>query len=153
MFSKKIILTSIGNGEIQNLEKCIDPVFSEKMVGDGYLFIPSDENIYSPIDGEIIMVADTKHAIGITSKKSEFLIHIGLESVALDQSLNLIQPKISVGQKVKRGDLIAVVNLVELQKVLPSTATPVLLTNVDGKTLKLLKTGNVTTSDEILQIS
>ncbi len=150
MFSKKTILHSIGNGTISPIDTCIDPVFSEKIVGDGYLFTPRDNNIYSPISGNITMVADTNHALGVTSKKYELLIHIGIESVKLKEQL--ITPVVKEGDTVNQGDLIATVDLSKLKSVLPSTQTPVLITNLDGKQIKLLKTGLVSINDKILEI-
>lgn len=71
-------------GESMKLENVSDPVFAEKMLGDGLAFTFEGDTIYSPCSGEIIMIATTKHAIGIASKDTEVLIHVGLETVELN---------------------------------------------------------------------
>ena len=71
-------------GEIIPLDEIPDPVFSQKMMGDGFGIIPSKGLVVSPVDGEIINVFPTKHAVGIMSKQGyEILIHVGLETVNL----------------------------------------------------------------------
>ena len=54
-------------------------------MGDGYALRPNGTSIYSPVDGEVVMVADTKHAVGIKTKEGlEILVHMGIDTVALD---------------------------------------------------------------------
>ena len=72
------------NGKVIPLEQVPDPVFAEKIIGDGVAIQPSDGKIYSPVDGEITTVADTLHAYGFRTEDGiELLIHFGLETVAL----------------------------------------------------------------------
>ncbi|MCJ7840156.1 PTS glucose transporter subunit IIA [Lederbergia sp. NSJ-179] len=72
-------------GEVVPLAQVPDPVFSEKMMGDGIAIQPSDGKIVSPVDGKIILIAKTKHAIGVKAKDgAEILIHVGLETVSLE---------------------------------------------------------------------
>ena len=62
-------------GEAVGLGEVPDPVFSQKIVGDGVAVIPSEGKLLSPVDGEIISVADTKHAYGLrTAEGLELLI-------------------------------------------------------------------------------
>lgn len=65
------------------IEKVSDKVFSSKMMGDGFAVIPSGDTVVSPITGEIKMVAETLHAVGLQSKREEILVHIGIDTVAL----------------------------------------------------------------------
>lgn len=95
-------------GESIKLENVPDPVFAEKMLGDGLAFIFEGDTIYSPCNGEIIMIASTKHAIGIASKETEILIHVGLETVELNG--NGFELLISNHSKVKRGQPILKIN-------------------------------------------
>ncbi len=79
-----ISLYGFVNGEVVQIENVPDPVFSQKMMGDGIAIQPSEGMIYAPCSGEVIMVADTKHAIGIKTQDGvEILLHIGLDTVAL----------------------------------------------------------------------
>ena len=55
------------DGETVALEKVPDPVFSEKMMGDGIAFTFEGDTVCAPCDGTISLIADTKHAFGITS--------------------------------------------------------------------------------------
>ena len=94
----------MGLGEVP------DPVFSQKIVGDGMAVIPSEGKLLSPVDGEIISVADTKHAYGLrTAEGLELLIHVGLETVHLNGEC--FQVFVKPGDKVKAGDLLAEVDL------------------------------------------
>ena len=81
---KTVQLLAPITGTALSLDNVPDPVFSEKMMGDGIAIEPSEGIVVSPVDGEIIQVFPTKHAIGIRAKNgTEILIHIGLETVSL----------------------------------------------------------------------
>lgn len=72
-------------GKSISLDEVPDKVFAQKMVGEGVGLVFDNDTIYSPCDGKVIMVASTKHAIGIKSPKgNEILVHIGLETVAFE---------------------------------------------------------------------
>lgn len=75
-------------GEFLNLEEVSDPVFSEKTMGDGFAIQPDgDELLVSPVAGEVMMVAATKHAIGIHMANGlDVLLHLGLDTVNMDGS-------------------------------------------------------------------
>lgn len=73
-----------AEGELIALEEVSDPVFSKKMMGDGFAVVPDSGKILSPIDGEVGFVADTLHGLGLKGDKDfEVLIHIGLDTVEL----------------------------------------------------------------------
>lgn len=72
------------DGNFVLLNEVSDPVFSQKMMGEGFGIRPTSAEIYSPIKGTITTIFQTKHAIGLTGKSgSEVLIHIGLDTVEL----------------------------------------------------------------------
>ena len=111
---------AVGFGEVP------DPVFSQKIVGDGMAVIPSEGKLLSPVDGEIISVADTKHAYGLrTAEGLELLIHVGLETVHLNGEC--FQVFVKPGDKVKAGDLLAEVDLAYLKERGINPITPVLV--------------------------
>ena len=94
-------------GEYIELEKIPDKVFASGMIGTGCGIVPKGEKVTAPVNGEIIMVADTKHAIGIKSEMgAEILLHIGLETVAMNgegfEVLVKVGDKIKVGQDLLR---------------------------------------------------
>ena len=81
-----------------------DPVFADKVLGDGFAVIPADGRIYAPADGEVAMVFDTLHAVTLTSTQgAEILIHIGLDTVTLKGEP--FKAHVAAGDKVKKGDL------------------------------------------------
>ncbi|MFP3490142.1 PTS glucose transporter subunit IIA, partial [Staphylococcus sp. SIMBA_130] len=80
-----------------------DPVFSEKMMGDGVAIKPTNGEVVSPVIGEIIQVFPTKHAVGIRAENgAEIFIHIGLETVSLDGEG--FTSYVGEGDQVKQGD-------------------------------------------------
>ncbi|SFG73624.1 PTS sugar transporter subunit IIA [Sporolactobacillus nakayamae] len=71
-------------GNLIELAQVNDPVFSGKMMGDGFAIIPADSALYSPVHGIVSMIAVTKHAIGIqTDRGLDLLIHMGIDTVEL----------------------------------------------------------------------
>lgn len=115
-------------GEIIPITEVPDPVFGEKMMGEGIAFIPTDGKFYSPVQGEIVQVAPTKHAVGIvTDDGTEILIHIGLETVALKGKG--FSMKVALGDKVTVGQLLVEVDLGYIGKHASSIVTPMVITN------------------------
>jgi glucose-specific phosphotransferase system IIA component len=94
-----------ANGEVVELKKVNDPVFSEKMMGEGFAVKPIDGKIHSPIKGTIKSVFPSLHALTIEAEDGlDLLIHIGLDTVELNG--NGFSSIIQEGQKVKAGDLL-----------------------------------------------
>lgn len=128
--SKTITVYSPANGVPVGLEEVPDPVFSEKMMGDGLAVKPSDGIIVAPVDGEVIQVFPTKHAIGLKAENgAEILIHIGLETVALQGEG--FEAHVQQGDKVKRGDRLVTFDVALVSERAKSTITPMIITNPD----------------------
>ena len=126
IFMKCGKILSPMTGEAVGLGEVPDPVFSQKIIGDGMAVIPSDGKLLSPVDGEVISVADTKHAFGLrTAEGLELLIHVGLETVHLKGEC--FQVFVKPGDKVKAGDLLAEVDLAYLKEREINPITPVLV--------------------------
>jgi len=116
------------NGNIIPLKEVPDPVFAEKMMGEGIAMVPTDGRFVSPVNGEIVQVAPTKHAVGIRAEDgSEILLHIGLETVALKGEGFTVAVKI--GDKVKTGQLLVDVDLEYLRAHADHIITPIVITN------------------------
>lgn len=126
-------------GKAVPLSEVPDPVFSEKVLGDGVAIIPSDGKIVSPVDGEISTVAETSHAYGFTSENGqEVLVHVGLETVSLNGECFKVYGK--AGDKVKAGDLVAEVDLEYLKEKEINPITPVLIcSDTEGKELQYIE--------------
>ena len=124
------------SGEIVALEKVPDPVFAEKIVGDGIAIQPDNGKIYSPVNGKLVSVAATKHAFGFLSEEGlEMLIHFGLETVGLNGEGFTVHKQ--EGSDVKVGDLIAEVDVDFIKSKNLPTITPVLIcAGLDDKTMK-----------------
>lgn len=116
------------NGDIIPLEEVPDPVFNQKMMGEGIAIIPSDGKLVSPVNGKVVQIPDTKHAIGLIADDStEILIHVGLETVALNgKGFNV---KVKAGDEVKTGDVLMDFDLAYIQEHASSTVTPIIITN------------------------
>ncbi|MCM3239235.1 PTS glucose transporter subunit IIA [Heyndrickxia oleronia] len=116
------------NGEIISIEEVPDPVFNQKMMGEGVAVIPTEGSICSPVDGTILQVAPTKHAVGILAKDgSEILIHIGLETVALKGEG--FQVAVTTGDKVSKGQRLIDVDWEYIKIHAKSIITPIVITN------------------------
>lgn len=138
-------------GEVVDIKSCEDPVFAGEMVGKGSLIIPSEGRVYSPVDGEVSMLADSKHALGITSNSGhEILIHIGLDTVELNGEPYTAH--VSQGQKVKAGDLLMDFDIAKIEAAGKSAQTPVLITNADDKELKIQANGPTNHGQELMEI-
>ena len=136
--SKKVpeVILAPLTGKAVPLSEVPDPVFSDKVLGDGVAIIPADGKIVSPVDGEISTVAETGHAYGFTSEGGqEILVHVGLETVSLNGECFKVYGK--AGDKVKKGDLVAEVDLGYLKEKDINPITPVLLcSDTEGKELQ-----------------
>lgn len=92
-------------GSYITLNEIKDEVFSKGILGEGCGIIPSEGKLYAPADGEISVVAETKHAVGITTLNGvELLIHVGMDTVQMNG--DGFDVKTAVGKKVKKGDLL-----------------------------------------------
>ncbi|MFS0781527.1 PTS glucose transporter subunit IIA [Bacillus sp. 1P06AnD] len=125
------VLAAPATGKLIPLEEVPDPVFSEKMMGDGIAVEPSEGVIVAPIDAEVLQVFPTKHAVGLkTSNNTEILIHIGLETVALKGEG--FEAHVKEGDKVKKGDKLISFDLDIIREKAKSIVTPVIITNTDA---------------------
>ncbi|MEN2666887.1 PTS sugar transporter subunit IIA [Listeria aquatica] len=117
-----------ATGNFVPLEEVPDPVFSGKMMGEGIAIKPTDGTIVAPVDGEIIQLAETKHAFGIrTALGEEILVHIGLETVALKGEGFEVLTK--MGEKVKKGEPLIKADLAYIEENATSTIVPMVVTN------------------------
>ncbi|EUJ31931.1 putative phosphotransferase enzyme IIA component ypqE [Listeria cornellensis FSL F6-0969] len=107
---KQEAVVSPATGQFVELKDVPDPVFNQKMMGEGIAVKPINGTVVAPVTGEIIQVADTKHAFGIRSELGqEILVHIGLETVALKgegfKVLVSLGDKVTAGQPIVEADL------------------------------------------------
>ncbi|MTS53415.1 PTS transporter subunit IIBC [Streptococcus parasanguinis] len=134
---------SVSDGEVINIEDVKDPVFSQKMMGDGFAVEPENGHIVSPVAGKVTSVFPTKHALGlVTDNGLEVLVHIGLDTVSLEGKP--FEVKVSEGQTVAAGDLLVEADLDAIREAGRETSTIVVFTNADAiKSVKVEHTGKL----------
>ena len=133
---------SVADGEVIALEQVKDPVFSQKMMGDGFAVEPANGNIVSPVSGTVSSIFPTKHALGLVTEAGlEVLVHIGLDTVSLEGKPFTVH--VTEGQKVVAGDLLVTADLDAIREAGRETSTIVVFTNADAiKSVNLEQTGS-----------
>ena len=133
---------SVADGEVIALEQVKDPVFSQKMMGDGFAVEPANGNIVSPVSGTVSSIFPTKHALGLVTEAGlEVLVHIGLDTVSLEGKPFTVH--VAEGQKVAVGDLLVTADLDAIREAGRETSTIVVFTNADAiKSVNLEQTGS-----------
>ena len=132
-------LFTVATGEVIALKDVNDPVFSQKMMGDGFAVIPATGEVTAPLSGKIVSVFPTKHAIGMqTAEGAEVLIHMGLDTVQMSQPA--FEILVSEGQEVVAGTTIAQMNLDAIKNEGKETTIIVVFTDdkVNGLTINKL---------------
>ncbi|QIZ66169.1 PTS sugar transporter subunit IIA [Geobacillus subterraneus] len=119
------------SGTIVPLEDVPDPVFAQKMMGDGIAIDPTDGDVVAPVDGEIIQLFPTKHAIGLRSEAGvELLIHVGIDTVSMNGEG--FTAYVKAGDRVKRGERLLSVDFSLVREKAKSAVTPIIITNGDA---------------------
>lgn len=147
--AEKVTVFSPVNGRVIPITEVSDPVFSQKMMGDGFAVVPTDGNIYSPVNGKVMSVFPTKHAIGIQLDNGlELLVHMGLDTVQLNGKP--FEVFVKEGQALTPDTLIAKVDLEQLKEAEKDSAMVVVITNMDKvENYSLTVTGETTVKAEI----
>lgn len=147
----KIKIYSPLNGRVVPLDDVPDSVFSDRVLGDGCAVIPHDGRIYSPVDGEISSVAQSKHAIGFdTDDGISLLVHFGLDTVSLKgEGFDI---KVNAGDKVTKGQLVAIVDIDFLKSKGINIITPVLICDGAEDSELICTTGDITQNDVLITL-
>ena len=146
IFKKKektiVTIYSPMNGKVIELKEVPDEAFAQKMVGDGCAIEPDKGIICSPIDGQLMNIFPTNHAIIFeTIDGLEMIIHFGIDTVKLDgkgfQKLREPGP-------IKVGDEIVKYNLDEIKDGVPSTRSPIIINNMEKvEKIEIISLGKV----------
>ena len=138
--SDESILSPIS-GEIEDLTQAHDPAFADGSMGDGFVIEPSSGDVYAPFDGEVTMLFNTKHAIGLTSDNGvQVMIHIGIDTVKLNGEY--FESFVKQGDKIKQGQKLLHFDLNEIKKAGYDCSTVVIVTNTkDYQSVELLNAG------------
>ncbi len=134
------------NGQLVAISEVKDPVFSQKMMGDGFAIVPSSNEVVSPVDATIEVLFPTGHAIGLkTNDGVEILIHLGIDTVkSKSNSFKLLK---QVGDKVSAGDAIIQMNLKQLINEGYDMTTPIIF--LSGQKLKEMDSRSVQLKEPI----
>ncbi|WP_226666091.1 glucose-specific PTS transporter subunit IIBC [Metabacillus litoralis] len=134
-------------GEIKSITEVPDQVFSGKMMGDGFAILPSNGTVVSPVNGKILNVFPTKHAIGLQSEGGkEILIHFGIDTVNLKGEG--FEAFVQEGDVVEQGQKLLEVNLDYVKQHAPSVITPIVFTNLkENQTISIQAKGKITAKD------
>ena len=143
---------SVADGQVINIEDVKDPVFSQKMMGDGFAVEPENGKIVSPVAGKVTSIFPTKHALGlVTDNGLEVLVHIGLDTVSLEGKP--FDVKVTEGQTVAAGDLLVEANLDAIREAGRETSTVVVFTNADAiKSVKVEHTGKLAANAPVAEV-
>ena len=124
------IITAPIIGEAVESAQINDPTFAEEMLGKGIAIRPEIGKMFSPVDGTVTMVFDTKHAVSFTSEKgAEVLVHVGLDTVNLKGEHYTAHVK--DGDKIKKGDLILEFDMEKIKEAGYDLITPIVICNTD----------------------
>lgn len=155
LFKKKNVETDIYSpisGEIKELSTALDPVFREKMMGDGFYIIPKSTVVYSPIRGKIDSIFPTKHALTIKAENGiNILIHIGTNTIELDgEPFELLTEENKI---VERGDALVSCDFDYILSKNKGNEVYVIFPELDtSKSVDLVTVGNVTEKDIVAKI-
>lgn len=143
---------AVANGQTKALTESSDPVFRQKMMGDGYFVLPENGAVYAPVSGTVTAVFPTKHAIGFTTSSGlEVLLHMGVDTVELKGMP--FDVFVEVGQEVTSDTQVAQVDLAQLKAHQKAAEMLVLVTNMDAvSTLGMLKTGQTNAGEMVLNV-
>lgn len=139
------------DGEIMDIEDCVDPIFAQSIVGAGVLLMPTGSKIYSPCAGEITIVANGKHGITIKNPDGyQVLIHIGIDTVEMDG--DGFKAYKNVGDIVEAGDLLLEFDREKIKDSGKNIQTPLVITNPSIKKLDFIRSGKVKVGDVIFKL-
>ena len=125
---KDIRLENPLHGQLTELKEVRDPAFAGGTMGIGAAVKDPSGQVYAPVDGEITVFFETKHAIGIHSiEGADILIHVGLDTVKLNGAY--FTAKAAQGDKVSKGQLLLTFDAEAIKAAGYDTTTPVVVTN------------------------
>jgi len=152
LIQNKLIISSPLSGWCASLDDSPDPVFREKILGDGVSIDPTLGEVHAPFDGEVLTVPESRHAINLrASNGAEFLIHVGIDSVKM--AGDGFVAHVAAGARVTTGQLLLSFDLDKVLRNASSLRTPVLLLQSDGFEVRNLHPeGQVSVGDDLFEV-
>ena len=151
--TKSVEIDAPMNGKVVPLNEVPDEVFATGVLGEGVAILPSDGRVYAPCDAVVSQMMDSRHAIGLVADNGvEILIHVGLETVALEGKPFTYHVK--ADQEVKKGDLLLTADLAAITKAGCKLFTPVVITNSDDYVnIEPAKGGDIEVGEKLITVS
>ncbi len=145
------VVASPLNGKAIALSEVKDDTFASEVLGKGFAVVPSEGVVYAPFDGNVDMVFDTKHAVGLSNGKGlEVLVHIGLNTVELNGKF--YETHVQTGDTVKKGQKLITFDMDGIRNAGYDITTPVIVSNTDDfSDVKVCKTGDIKALDKALE--
>ncbi|MGY3766211.1 PTS transporter subunit IIBC [Vagococcus vulneris] len=150
--TKEMDFLTVAEGDVIELSDVADQVFSQKMMGDGFAVNPISNLVYSPVEGTVLSVFPTKHAIGIkTVDGLDVLVHMGLDTV--EMAGQAFDVKVAEGDTIKAGEVIAEANWNLVESEGKGTSIVVVITNSDKiDSLEMLQLGEVKPGTSVIKV-
>ena len=132
--SKSVEVLAPLTGTTLSIEEVPDPVFSEKMMGEGIAIKPTTDTVVAPFKGTVkMLMPNSGHAVGLLSEDGlEILIHVGMDTVELQGKY--FKPHVKAGDRVKTGDMLLTFDKEAIEKEGYETVTPVIVSNSTNHT-------------------
>ena len=146
---KKSEIVSPLSGDVLPITECADEVFSSKALGNGLVIMPTGNDVFAPIDGTVVQVAETVHAVCLEGEDGlELLIHLGIDTVSLGGEG--FECFVKTGDKVKKGDKIATMDREFIKSKGLKLDSPVILLNEDQLSDVGFNTGTATGGETVI---
>ncbi|GFZ31732.1 hypothetical protein CSC2_22580 [Clostridium zeae] len=146
------IVYSPVEGGVRKLSEVNDPTFGQELMGKGMAIEPTRGRVVAPVDGEIVALFNTKHAIALKSKDGvEVLIHVGIDTVNLEG--RYFKAHVDQGFEVKAGELLVEFDIERIRNEGYDVITSVIITNTDDyKEVKGTEVEKVKETEPFIQV-
>ncbi|MFC6169491.1 PTS sugar transporter subunit IIA [Loigolactobacillus jiayinensis] len=156
LFGKKTpteVFVAPVTGQLIPIEKVDDEVFSQKIMGEGFAVVPTENQIYSPVAGTVKSIFPTKHALGITTKNGlEVLVHMGLDTVELEGKA--FSELVEEGDQVEAGQPLMQMDLDTVKQMGKPTTIVIVITDSDKlQDIPTITEKEITHGDQVGQFS
>jgi phosphoenolpyruvate-protein phosphotransferase len=146
--SLRLTLLAPVSGLIVPLEEVPDLAFARRLAGDGLAVDPLDQRLVAPCDARVLHVHRAGHALSLSAAGLELLIHVGLDTVALNGKG--FEPRVKAGDEVRAGDLLLTFEADYVARHARSLITPVLVASMERVAMLQGRTGRVTGGRDVL---